>query len=87
MGPYELSRKVKRAIGKSGPVQVLLRPTPQAFSATVRCASVDMPDEQLREKWKGFVNMGVYDGKVTVEALEEDIDFLIQTGELLIAFQ
>lgn len=82
MNVPEVARKIKRAIGRSPPVMILIRETPAGMSVTIRCLPAATTPQELVEKWRGWVTLGVFDYQIEVQALEDDIDFLITKGEL-----
>jgi len=77
-----VARKIRRAIGTSSAVRVIIRPTPKGYSVSVRCLPVATPESVMTEKWKGWINIGVYDRGIHISDLEEDVDFLMGKGML-----
>lgn len=84
MSVAEVAKKIKRTIGPGQPVLVLIRATPAALSATVRCQPVNTPPDVLEAKFKGWCRLGVYTHDVPLEWLEDDIEFAIQLREIYV---
>lgn len=78
-----VARKIRRAIGTSSAVRVIIRPTPQNYSVSVRCLPVATPESAIVEKWKGWIDVGIYDRGIQMGDLEDDVDFLIEQGLLI----